>query len=263
MKNFILTLNAEKFASAFYSFVEKVRGQNVLVNWFYTDRYNNNIPQEKDPRCYRESFKEWIGKCTPYLKPGGIAIDIGCFTGDSTLPMAHLVGNTGKVFAFDPNPITYREFLLNVAANPNLNIHSENVAIMEKEGVYEFLYQNNGENGGPAGQGLWTTETRCYPESVKLKAINLEEFLTRNGALDNIQLIKVDTEGYDCNILEINQNIIKRNKPAIIMEWLPGHEQRISRLLDILEYNSYNAETHLEIKIAPENRVHDLLLLPK
>lgn len=264
MNNFLLNFGKNEHFSAFYSFSASVRGENKLVNWFYTPRYCGNVPNESDPRCYKNSFEEWIKKCHKFIREGSVAIDIGCFTGDTTLPMAHLVGDLGKVFAFDPNPLTFKEFLINKAANPNLNIIGENSAVMQDDGNYEFLYQNGGENGGPAGNGLWTTETKCYPEKATLKGINLISYLTKHNALNNISLIKSDTEGFDCYILEYIKDLIKENKPAIIIEWLPGLEPLIEHTKNVLGYESFDAENSDKIiEIKSENRIHDLLLLPK
>ena len=54
------------------------------------------------------------------IKPGAKVIDIGANIGAHTLPLAHLVGPSGAVFAFEPTDYAFEKLLRNIHLNPNL-----------------------------------------------------------------------------------------------------------------------------------------------
>lgn len=263
MNDFIFTCS-NGVVSAFHTFASRVRGKTRTVNWFYTEKYRGNVPQSyDDPRDFHHAFDEWIRNCTNFVREGSTVIDIGCFTGDTTLPLAFLAGEEGRVLAFDPNPVTFKEFSLNAALNPSVNIEGKNVAIMPNDGDYNFLYQGGMENGGPEVPNGWTTITKAYPERAKFPGINLEKHLSEANLLENISFIKVDTEGFDNQILWSMPNIIQKNRPNILIEWLPTTERHILKTLEIFKYKAFHPETFQPIQINPNNRTQDVLLIPE
>ena len=55
-----------------------------------------------------------------HLKPGGLAIDIGAHTGDTTVPMALAVGKDGLVLGLEPNGYVFKILKKNAELNPQL-----------------------------------------------------------------------------------------------------------------------------------------------
>ena len=45
------------------------------------------------------------------IQPGERILEIGCGTGDCTVTLAHVIGESGHVTAIDPAPPTYGEFV--------------------------------------------------------------------------------------------------------------------------------------------------------
>ena len=267
MNDYIIEELPDRVSSAFHTFSDKIRGKYRTVNWMYTINYKNNIPTNKsDAREFSHAFGNWIRDCESLVRENSIVIDIGAFTGDTTLPLAFLAGQKGKVLGFEPNPINYAEFVRNVACNPSVNIDPYNCAIMPESGEYDFLYMTDShgaKNGGPAGAGLWTEITKAYPEKERYKAVNLEKLLLeRYNSLENVSLVKCDSEGYDVPIILSMQNLIKKSKPNIIIEWLPTVENALIHLIKTINYKPVNIETREEIEITPQNRVQDVLLMP-
>ena len=54
------------------------------------------------------------------IKPGMTAIDVGANIGTYTRFLAELVGDAGRIIAFEPHPRNYERLVLNVAALPNV-----------------------------------------------------------------------------------------------------------------------------------------------
>ncbi|UTA70161.1 FkbM family methyltransferase [Emticicia sp. 21SJ11W-3] len=57
----------------------------------------------------------------------------------------------------------------------------------------------------------------------KVKGVNLERFLNENypEELKNFSLIKIDTEGYDIEIIRSIASLLKKHKPNLIFECFP------------------------------------------
>lgn len=59
------------------------------------------------------------------VSPGGYVLDVGANIGSHTLPLALLVGSTGKVLAFEPTRFAVEKLRANAALNPDLQSHVE------------------------------------------------------------------------------------------------------------------------------------------
>lgn len=256
----ILNLNDKDFI-ALHIFSSIINNKKFTINWFYNSIANKYIPSNiEDSSNYHKQFDEAIENWKNIIKPGSTVIDIGCYSLDTTLPMAFLAGDLGKVIGFDPNPLTFKWALLNKNINPSLNIDLYNYAIMENDGEFEFRYDNDLNNGGPS---LYTSIIGNYPKIQKFKGINLKNFLlSKNEKIDNISFIKSDTEGYDCRVLLSLKEIIDNNKPIIQIEWFPCIENEIIEIFRIINYRPVNPINLKPLEIKPENRIQDIILLP-
>lgn len=238
-------------------FKAKVRTATVDVKWIYYDQVN--IPKDYSmAESYPRQFDEMISSWEALIPEGTVAIDIGTGNGDTTLPMAHLVGRTGKVYGFEPN-FTYADLQENLALNPSLNIEAYNLAIMKEGGSFNFLYDPAQTNGGPAHYNRYVGN---YPNLKRFNGINLEEFLIASSESRRISFIKIDTEGYDCEIIKSIVGLINQNRPAIQVERFPAMEQDTIDVANNLNYRICNPFTLLPTDIFRDVRTQDVILLP-
>lgn len=155
-----------------------------------------------------------------FLTPGDMAIDIGANVGHMSICMGTITGKDGLVIAFDPNPIVYNILTKNAEANKNLaNIKPYNYAITDKE--EEFYYSSSEasfSNGGISTEK--NSRHGKYTLDQKIKGIKLEDFLSKQHAekLDRLKLVKIDTEGYDKEIIKSISSLLAKYKPAVITE---------------------------------------------
>lgn len=208
-----------------------------------------------------------------YILPGTIAIDIGAHSGDTALPMALLTGSTGMVLAFEPNPYVYEILKFNQYLNRNsLNIEIFDLAIMEKEGTYEFTYGDSECcNGGYDDLFGWKT-TNPNVRVIPIKGVNLATFLQAqfgqeyDNILKRLSFIKIDCEGYDKEVIKTLKPIIDVAKPALFVEWFINFNQEqtddLFQSIHNLGYSCYNPIT-LELQKADINqKIPDILCLP-
>ncbi len=208
----------------------KEEGSIEFANW-----ENPLAPRKVLTQSEVNFFKKFIPK-------GSFAIDIGSNVGDTTVPMALAAGKDGLVLGFEPNPHIFKILTNNADLNPGkVNIVPLHFAITDNDG--EFYYQSSEAsfaNGGISEQP--TKYHGSYLLSEKIRGINLEKYLHHHYAdrIEQLSFIKIDTEGYDKEIIRSIQPVLKQYKPAVIAECFAKlNEAERGDLYNLLAQNGY------------------------
>jgi len=155
-----------------------------------------------------------------FIPEGTLAIDIGTNIGDTTVPMALAAGKSGLVLGFEPNPHIVKIVEANAGLNKdktNIKIHPYAIADKEAEFYYassEASLSNGGISENPDSiHGSYT-----LPQ--KIKAVNLESYLNQYYPewLSKLSFIKIDTEGYDMEIIQSIQSLLGKYQPVVEAE---------------------------------------------
>ncbi|MDX1954137.1 MAG: FkbM family methyltransferase [Chitinophagaceae bacterium] len=155
-----------------------------------------------------------------FLSPGDMAIDIGANVGHMSICMGVVTGKEGLVLSFDPNPVVFKILTKNAELNKELtHIEPHNFAITDKE--EEFYYSSSEasfSNGGISKEK--NSRHGKYTLDTKIKGVKLEDFLQEKYAskLNRLKLVKIDTEGYDKEIIKSIRGLLEKYKPAVITE---------------------------------------------
>jgi FkbM family methyltransferase len=221
----------------------------------------------ENPLVAKRTFtKETIDFLKRFISEGDFAIDIGANIGHVTIQMSIITGKKGLNIGFDPNPYVYEVLVENINLNnTNTNVHAHNFAITETE--EEFFYNSSEasfNNGGISinkenGHGKFSLAT-------KVKGVNLEAFLKKEYPefISKLKLIKIDTEGYDKEIIKSILNLLKQTKAAVITECFGKNnpEERFEQfeLLKSLGYSLYYfSDFTSDAEIIPINVKEDML----
>lgn len=168
------------------------------------------------------------------LGPGSVFVDAGANVGAYTLPVARLVGPTGRVIAFEAHPVTWRYLARNVAANGLSNVVELNIALGEAPGriAVVFLAANPGEThvATKAEQETKVEEVEMLPVDAALAAQGL-------GVVD---YLKIDVEGFELPVLRGAARTIAASPRIVVQTELQqrhasryGHRiEEIAALLD-------------------------------
>lgn len=151
---------------------------------------------------------------------GGMIIDIGAHTGDTTVPMALAVGREGMVLGLEPNKYVFKI----LEKNATLNLDKTNIkplcfAATENEGNFLFNYSDASFcNGGFLSQ----IKNKKHRHNFTLDVVgkNLQDYLFKehNDDLVKLDLIKIDAEGYDKEIIKTIPEILNNFKPNLMIE---------------------------------------------
>ena len=145
------------------------------------------------------------------IKVGNITVDVGANIGLHTLNMARIVGNTGRVFAFEPDPSNFEILEKNVKINNYQNIILEQKAVGDKHGR-TTLYQSDNP-----GMHRIFPQTKQAKGQVQVELTSLDKYFIDSNLANKINFIKIDVEGFEFSVLKGMKNILKNNKKIKIL----------------------------------------------
>ena len=146
-----------------------------------------------------------------YLKKGDIVIDVGANIGTLTLLSASLVKEDGKVYAFEPNPRTYKYLLKNIKLNGLNNIKTFCIAIGAKNSVAELADLRTDD------MNYIITDKPGNIRTIKTKLSSLDEVMP--SSIKKINLLKIDTEGYELFVLKGASNVLDITECIYYESW--------------------------------------------
>ena len=154
-------------------------------------------------------------------RPNGIAIDAGAYIGIHTLTMSRCFST---VHAFEPQLGVFQVLCGNLALNERLNVITHNGALYDRSIAMRLAPQDHQEVGVPMVGGdidynlIENAAALSFeiaaPGDPHIDAIALDDL-----ALENVSLIKIDTQGSDLRVLAGAERTIAKSKPVVLFEW--------------------------------------------
>lgn len=199
------------------------------------------------------------------VEPGMNVVDVGANVGYYSLVASTLVGSSGRVYAFEPDPESFSYLTRNVDLNACRNVVPIRMAVSDRVGSASFVRRNQdtGFLSGDAGSA-----------SVNVSTVSLDEFFAEQG-WPTVGLVKMDVEGSE-RVALLGMRELSRRNPSLrlIMEFnldamgrLGISTQMLTSTLKELGFReAYLIEKRLRSvsmkDSLPETRiVHDLLLV--
>lgn len=187
------------------------------------------VSQEDDPAwnsiragTYDADLFERLRK---YSRPGGVLWDVGAHFGFHSLGFATLVGDAGRVVAFEPNPTNRARLHEHLARNPELGRRVEVVeaALSDRDGQTTFVLSDDIESGEsscshvagaipPRPAGTF----RKFREHV-VSTVSIDSWIARHP--DRVpDAIKLDVEGAEWLVFQGGGSFFAKHQPAVVME---------------------------------------------
>jgi FkbM family methyltransferase len=192
-------------------------------------------------RAYRYRYRvdpaelRFVRDC---LRPGHVAVDVGCHKGAYTYWMRRCVGPSGAVFAFEPQPrqVAYLQQLFDTMSYGNVTLVP--MALSDRVGrlplhvpsgngrthlaTLEARSEERGarsemdhEIASDSRSSLLTSRT-CVVQVTTLDAF----FADRRRGPD---FLKIDVEGHETAVLAGGRKTLERFKPAVLIECEARH----------------------------------------
>jgi FkbM family methyltransferase len=240
----------------------------ALTKLFYRDKYtcrptwhsirNGDLKNRQiliDPRygLWQEDMLEgrYDRFLFDYLKDlpmrGNVVFEIGAHIGFHAMNFAHLVGEDGQVYAFEPNKYNRRRMEVILERNADLasRIKILGVALSDKEGEIIFYFSDDVDKG--MSSGSFTSQSHAFYKNTRKYLELFSETKVRAVTLDGINdylgkeivpnVIKIDVEDAESSVLEGGLNLIRKTKPFIFVEVHSVFSMfNVSKLLNHLGY---------------------------
>lgn len=168
---------------------------------------------------------------------GGVVWDVGANVGFYAMIAARLVGEHGRVVAFEPLPANQDAIRRNVALNGFQNVELVGAALSDAEGDAELEL-----HGDPTWAKLDTSADTAFKRdsavagSVRVPVTTLDAQLRR---LPAPALVKIDIEGAEVAALRGAERLLSEVRPTIVCE-LHGTNAGVA---DALEAHGYDVAT--------------------
>jgi FkbM family methyltransferase len=202
--------------SELYVFPEEEFAKRIYVD----GKYSNSDEKEW------EIFDE-------YISEGDVVFDVGAFIGTHSLMMRELVGQSGRVYAFEPQPNCAELIHKTFTENGFTNCIIVNKAVGCEVGSFNLQTSEGGDaTSNVVGSDPWNQHT----EAVKVEMIRLDDYLTDNK-IKNIHFMKIDVQG---SALDVIKGLGRKltNVEVIYMEihskYINDIEREVRELFDIL-----------------------------
>ncbi len=151
--------------------------------------------------------------CKRLLGPGKTVVDIGANVGLLTRQFCRQVGKNGRVFAFEPDPMTFQYLQFNTRSFQSKELTQ--CAISDNHEP-AFLHLNF-----TSGTGNSLLNRSHSKESVPVACISLDEFLKQRGN-PAVDVVKIDVEGAELSVLRgMRQTAARLPGLKIIIEYCP------------------------------------------
>ena len=141
------------------------------------------------------------------VRPGTVAVDAGANMGCNTVVLARTIGAEGRVYAFEPQRITFQQLCANCLLNGLPNVYPIPAALGDRERddltMAPLDYYKDWVN---------IANNRIGAGGEPIHVVTLDSF-----ALD-VSFLKVDVQGYEIKVLEGARETIARSRPLLFVE---------------------------------------------
>lgn len=167
---------------------------------------------------YCDNF-EWRERrfLNSYLRGGDIFVDVGANIGLFSLIASHRVGDSGKVFAFEPCAKTFQRLVRNVELNRMNNIRCFQMALSDRSDQIQM-------NSSLDGYEAWNTMAPPYVGSAfateMVSAVTWDDFVRENNLMGRVTMMKIDVEGWESHVLSGGiETFSRQDAPVLQVEF--------------------------------------------
>lgn len=152
----------------------------------------------------------WV--CSRLVRPGDTVLDLGANLGLVSFVLSPMVGSTGRVHAFEPNPEMQAHIEEAIARNRVTNVQLHRMALGARNGELVLSVPR-----GNAGEASFVT-SRHYAESTEvLVPVRTLSSIVADHGIDRIRFIKMDVEGFEPEVLAGAEDVFARQPPDAIL----------------------------------------------
>lgn len=178
------------------------------------------------------------------VQPDWTVLECGANYGAHTVLLAKLVGEKGRVIAFEPQRLVFHALCANIALQCMTQVWPYWAAVGNRTGTIRVtrLDPNADNNFGGLAMG---DQHGAATEPVAL--LRLDSFAT----LPRVDFIKIDVEGMEADVLDGGRELLAKHRPVLYVE--NDREEKSDGLLALLAELGYETWRHEPPLFAADN----------
>jgi FkbM family methyltransferase len=215
----------------------------ILGEWLYKNTYSIYKPLYFFYKRMTEQNE--INLLEKHINKNDTVVDIGSNIGFYTILISKLVGQNGKVYAFEPDKLNFERLKKNTHHLKNVVL--ENKAVGKKTELIKLYYSE------------LNVDHRTYPINnannfIEIQSVSLNEYFENKEKID---FIKMDIQGYEPYALQGMTDILEKNKNIKLLSefWPFGLEESG---YSALQYFKYLKNFFSNIMILQKNQLVEL-----
>jgi len=139
------------------------------------------------------------------IQKGNVVYDIGAHVGYFSLFLGELVGESGRVLAFEPNPFNVKYLRQHLDMNDINNVDVFEFALSDENGESFFINKKDTSTGCLSSHGIMRVETYTI------------DYLVDSGKIPPPDYIKIDVEGAELLVLKWARRTLEKYTPSIFL----------------------------------------------
>lgn len=187
-------------------------------------------------------------------KPTPVILDVGAHQGE-TVEKILAINQNSSLYCFEPSIANY--IFIKKKYKNNKNIHAFNIGLGNKKGMKKF-YENQ---ASPISsfrkfdrqnqiESSWGIRKTKYLKIYNVEINTIDSWL-KNKSLKNIDLLKIDTQGFELDVLigaknSLKKGIIKNIILEIIFVRVYENQPNLSEICDLLFSYNYKLNAILD-----------------
>jgi len=178
------------------------------------------------------------------IKEGDIFYDIGAHFGFYSLIASRIIGDKGKIYAFEPHPYNLKILRKHIELNNITNVVIISAAVSDRPGKAKFAYGTGTGTGHLSEKG-----------DIEVDTVSIDDLIQKKEILPP-SIIKIDVEGAEILVLKGAWNTITLFYPVI---FLAAHSIELLRNADQMLLNINYKKINLKFR---SNGDIEVLYLP-
>lgn len=160
-----------------------------------------------------------------HVRKGDVVYDVGAHAGYHSLFCSLLVGSTGKVCAFEPNPKNFVSMTRQLTLNSPNQVCLLPYALSDRSAVASLDTSHGPSQGYLSSSG-----------DIQVKARTIDSLIA-DGLCPVPNVIKIDVEGHEYEVLIGAMNTLRKHKPIVLCDYNDDHTHSlVTNILGPLSY---------------------------
>lgn len=174
-----------------------------------------------------------LKRLSDWIPEGSVVVDVGANMGFMAILFSKLVGATGQVISLEPSKKIFAKLERNIQENDPGNVKCLNLGCGSHSSK-ERLHAISDASGHSTLSPSAALENESDTEDIQMEKLD-----TITSSLDRIDFLKIDTEGFESEVLRGAENVLKSKRPIVYIELSDEYRESSESSIRILKENGY------------------------